>query len=141
MGSDVVLYALALVFPLAVLFQHFTDTDSAPESKSSSSQEKKTTMTTIMPPERVDLPPPKDDPFTQESLKAFDGTDSTKPVYVAIKGAPCAPAHPWPFTDMAWRPTQVLCSTYRGSVRRTGRAGHTRCSQARTRPARWGCRA
>jgi membrane-associated progesterone receptor component len=105
MGADVVLYALALVFPLAVLFQHLTDTDpepersaSAPESKSSSSQEKnstsETTMTTIMQPEHTNLPPPKDDPFTQEALKEFNGSDTEKPVYVAIKGTPpcsCVP--------------------------------------------------
>jgi hypothetical protein len=39
-----------------------------------------------MQPERTDLDPPKDDPFTQEQLKAYDGTDASKPVYVAIKG-------------------------------------------------------
>jgi predicted heme/steroid binding protein len=39
-----------------------------------------------MQPERTDLEPPKDDPFTQEQLKAYDGTDPSKPVYVAIKG-------------------------------------------------------
>ena len=104
LGADVVLYALALVFPLAVLFHHLTDTNpgtersaSVPESKRSSSQENnstgETTMTTIMQPARTDLPPPKDDPFTQEALKEFDGSDKTKPVYVAIKGAPQLP--PW----------------------------------------------
>jgi len=87
---------LALLFPLAVLFQNLTDTDpepecsSSPESGNSTSQEKKstseTTMTTIMQPERTDVPPPKEDPFTQEALKAFDGSDPAKPVYVAIKG-------------------------------------------------------
>lgn len=40
----------------------------------------------MMQPERTDLEPPKDDPFTQEQLKAYDGTDASKPVYVAIKG-------------------------------------------------------
>ncbi|KAH9026719.1 cytochrome b5-like heme/steroid binding domain-containing protein [Lactarius deliciosus] len=39
-----------------------------------------------MQPERTDIPPPKDDPFTQEALKEFDGSDPAKPVYVAIKG-------------------------------------------------------
>lgn len=40
----------------------------------------------MMQPERTDLDPPKNDPFTQEQLKAYDGTDASKPVYVAIKG-------------------------------------------------------
>ncbi|XP_006457619.1 hypothetical protein AGABI2DRAFT_139898 [Agaricus bisporus var. bisporus H97] len=39
-----------------------------------------------MQPPRTDLAPPKDDPFTTEQLKEFDGSDSSKPIYVAIKG-------------------------------------------------------
>ncbi|KAN0109759.1 Cytochrome b5-like heme/steroid binding domain containing protein [Russula decolorans] len=42
--------------------------------------------TTMMQPERTDLDPPKDDPFTQEQLKAYGGSDASKPIYVAIKG-------------------------------------------------------
>ncbi|CAE7169263.1 unnamed protein product [Rhizoctonia solani] len=32
------------------------------------------------------LQPPKDDPYTLAELSAYDGLDSSKPVYVAIKG-------------------------------------------------------
>ena len=32
------------------------------------------------------LSPPKDDPFTPEELSKFNGSDASKPVYVAIKG-------------------------------------------------------
>jgi membrane-associated progesterone receptor component len=39
-----------------------------------------------MQAERADLGPPKDDPFTLEQLKAFDGSDPERPIYVAIKG-------------------------------------------------------
>ncbi|KAF9257217.1 cytochrome b5 [Marasmius fiardii PR-910] len=39
-----------------------------------------------MQPPRTDLAPPKDDPFTQEQLKEFDGSDPAKPIYVSIKG-------------------------------------------------------
>ncbi|KAA1475088.1 progesterone binding protein [Dentipellis sp. KUC8613] len=39
-----------------------------------------------MQAERTDLAPPKDDPFTLEQLKIFDGSDEYKPIYVAIKG-------------------------------------------------------
>ncbi|KAJ3512496.1 hypothetical protein NLJ89_g3488 [Agrocybe chaxingu] len=35
---------------------------------------------------RTDLAPPKDDPFTTEELKQFDGKDPSKPILVAIKG-------------------------------------------------------
>ena len=34
----------------------------------------------------TDLKPPRDDPFTLASLKEFDGTDESKPIYVSIKG-------------------------------------------------------
>lgn len=30
--------------------------------------------------------PPKDDPISVEELKQYDGTDESKPVYVAVKG-------------------------------------------------------
>ncbi|KAG9127414.1 hypothetical protein FRC07_014093 [Ceratobasidium sp. 392] len=32
------------------------------------------------------LAPPKDDPYTLEQLKEFDGSDASKPLYLAIKG-------------------------------------------------------
>ncbi|MBW0534455.1 hypothetical protein O181_074170 [Austropuccinia psidii MF-1] len=37
-------------------------------------------------PPQVDLRPPKDDPITIEELSRFDGSDPSKPIYVAIKG-------------------------------------------------------
>lgn len=40
----------------------------------------------IMQAPRTDLAPPKDDPFTLEQLKEFDGSNADKPIYVAIKG-------------------------------------------------------
>jgi predicted heme/steroid binding protein len=39
-----------------------------------------------MQPPKDDLLPPKDDAFTTEELKAYDGSDPSKPIYVAIKG-------------------------------------------------------
>ncbi|KAG9085153.1 hypothetical protein FS749_004654 [Ceratobasidium sp. UAMH 11750] len=32
------------------------------------------------------LAPPKDDPYTLEQLKEFDGSDPNKPLYLSIKG-------------------------------------------------------
>ena len=49
-------------------------------------QEKKESGSVMQPP-RTDLAPPKDDPFTVEQLKQYDGSDPSKPIYVAIKGA------------------------------------------------------
>jgi hypothetical protein len=103
MRSDYVLYALTLVIPLVALFQYLGDTDTEPETsapeietktKSDSEEKKSTSGTTIMQSERSDLPAPKDDPYTQEQLKAYDGGDQAKPIYVAIKGAPSSCATP-----------------------------------------------
>ncbi|KAG8740333.1 hypothetical protein FRC10_004476 [Ceratobasidium sp. 414] len=38
------------------------------------------------PPAASPLAPPKDDPFTLERLKEFDGSDPSKPLYLSIKG-------------------------------------------------------
>ncbi|KAF8980974.1 progesterone binding protein [Cyathus striatus] len=35
---------------------------------------------------RDDLQPPKDDPFTSAQLREYDGSNASKPIYVAIKG-------------------------------------------------------
>jgi len=106
--EDIALYVLpiALAFLLLVPFQRRTLTsdinkpDHAPAgdkrgNNSSSGRDdtaintatSRTTTNTIMQAPREDLIPPKDDPFTLEELKAFDGSDASKPVYVAIKGA------------------------------------------------------
>ena len=114
MRSDHVLYALALVVPLAVLYQYLKDDgkdtnteekDPEPEKESKSSSSKReeksaSGSTSIMQAERSDLPAPKDDPYTQDELKAFDGSDPAKPIYVAIKGThPCSSGRPVPSTD------------------------------------------
>jgi len=40
----------------------------------------------IMPPPMFDLDPPKDDVFTVEQLRLYDGSNEERPVFVAIKG-------------------------------------------------------
>lgn len=95
--GNLALYGLVLVLPLAILLQQrlaTTDPESAPEPASDpepirpkeNKEKGDNTGATIMQSERTDLAPPKDDPFTQEELRAFDGQDPAKPVYVAIKG-------------------------------------------------------
>jgi hypothetical protein len=54
--------------------------------KEQEDQEEKEEAKSIMQPARTDLEPPKDTPFTQAELKQFDGSDESKPIYVAIKG-------------------------------------------------------
>lgn len=104
MRSEHVLYALALVIPVAALYQYLRASDTKPEpemeSKSDGDSEEKSGGATIMQPERSDLPAPKDDPFTQDELKAFDGSDPDTPIYVAIKGIPPFPPRAAPLTPM-----------------------------------------
>jgi len=40
----------------------------------------------VMQPPNENLAEPLDVPYTREQLKEFDGSDSLKPIYVAIKG-------------------------------------------------------
>lgn len=86
--GQLALYGLTLAFPLAILYQRLT-ADSKPTAKPAAAPqgEKTEKKSSIMQPERTDLDPPKNDPFTQEQLKAYDGSDPSKPVYVAIKGS------------------------------------------------------
>jgi membrane-associated progesterone receptor component len=51
------------------------------------------------PSNTVNLPPPKDDPFTLEELKKFDGSDEGKPIYVSLKGARFTTDRPRSSTD------------------------------------------
>lgn len=77
--------ALPVVYILARSFLKSSSTSavvSEEESEKSDEQPK-----SVMSPENSDLAPPKDDPFTLEQLKVFDGSDPSKPIYVAIKGA------------------------------------------------------
>jgi hypothetical protein len=45
-------------------------------------------LKSIMQAAREDLASAKDDPYTTEELKKYDGSDTSKPILVAIKGAP-----------------------------------------------------
>jgi hypothetical protein len=127
----VALYGLTLAFPLAILFHYQRSIvdpkpDSEPEPTPPVEKRENNTIT-MMQPERADLAPPKDDPFTQEELKAYDGNDSTKPVYVAIKGTSLA-QHPSPLLLSSLAPSHTPCHdiTYRNGVRRDAEARNVR---------------
>ena len=142
--GNLALYGLVLVLPLAILLQQrlaTTDPESAPEPASDpepirpkeNKEKGDNTGATIMQSERTDLAPPKDDPFTQEELRAFDGQDPAKPVYVAIKGTskptlsplptpplfPISPRHSIPCSEVRLYPGR-----YR--VRRVAETRHLR---------------
>jgi hypothetical protein len=91
MFSAVILYVLILALPVAFLFRRriwptsIATTTSANDSVPAHVDPKP--VKNIMQPPRQDLQPPKDDPFTLEQLKEYDGSDPEKPIYVSIKGA------------------------------------------------------
>ena len=76
----------------------------APKTQPASDGAKKETQT-VMQPENPNLLPPQDTPFTLAELKQFDGSDATKPIYVAIKGASSAP-YPSEESDADGLPTR-----------------------------------
>ncbi len=88
MSFNTVVVALFLAVPAFYLYHRITssETTSASTSSMDSSKSDDEKPKTIMQPARIDLDPPKDDPFTVEQLKEFDGSNAEKPVYVAIKG-------------------------------------------------------
>lgn len=61
------------------------------QTSTSTEKDTKSESSTVMQPPQTDLAPPKDDPFTVEQLKQYDGSDPSKPIYVAIKGASAFP--------------------------------------------------
>ena len=95
------LYSLALAIPIIYIFVGYyfkpakldtqkSTTESKETSEEVSESQKPATeekpKKSIMQAENPDLAPPKDDPFTLEQLRDYDGSDSSKPIYVAIKG-------------------------------------------------------
>jgi hypothetical protein len=94
----------------------------------------RTKTNTIMQAPREDLPPPKDDPFTSEELKAFDGSDASKPVYVAIKGALSSSSSFLPLSS--YPNSYVPYPTPRNGIRRLAEARHVRARRI-LRGLRW----
>ena len=96
-----VIYVLVLGLPALYLFRlrlrsfffpTTTDDDEGEQLLANSNSNTSTTESkpakNIMQAPRDDLLPPKDDPFTLEELRQYDGSDPTKPIYVSIKGVP-----------------------------------------------------
>jgi len=81
-SNAVALYTSGLlaVVTLTYLFLRPTPPDS-PQP-----QTEKPRTGNIMQPPSESLADPLDVPYTQEQLREFDGSDPSKPIYVAIKG-------------------------------------------------------
>ncbi|KAJ7244863.1 cytochrome b5 [Mycena rebaudengoi] len=81
--SDLVKYALVLLLPAIYIARRYyrASTPITPPPEKPEQPVK-----TIMQAPRDDLAPPKNDPFTLQQLREFDGSDASKPIYVSIKG-------------------------------------------------------
>ena len=96
----VYLYAVLLSLPLAFIYYRHYHHQSGPQPENTKPAENDKPLKTIMQAPRDDLAPPKDDPFTLQQLKQYDGSDTAKPIYVAIKGMvypiaiPCSSIRP-----------------------------------------------
>ncbi|KAF5357056.1 hypothetical protein D9756_006867 [Leucocoprinus leucothites] len=75
-----------LVISLPVAFLVYRHNRPRPLSSKIPAEDSTKPAKSIMQPPREDLAPPKDDPFTAAELSQYDGSDSSKPIYVAIKG-------------------------------------------------------
>jgi membrane-associated progesterone receptor component len=82
--AQLALYAVLLALPLAAFAARrlSAPTPTAPQPATKEEEPK-----SIMQPARDDLAPPLDTPYTRAELSAFDGSDPSKPIYVAIKGS------------------------------------------------------
>lgn len=93
MDSVTILVALLLAIPAVLVYRSVflsnptVASTATTATTSANDKESEEAPKTIMQAPRTDLDPPKDDPFTLEQLKAFDGSDPSKPIYVSIKGA------------------------------------------------------
>ncbi|KAK7031073.1 hypothetical protein VNI00_013673 [Paramarasmius palmivorus] len=99
-SSSLSILAISIAVVLLPVTYYFFFSPSSPQSSAAQTspnsnaaslavqgqQKQAETTKSIMQPPKTDLAPPKDDPFTQDELKEFDGSDPEKPIYVAIKG-------------------------------------------------------
>ncbi|KAJ8494580.1 hypothetical protein ONZ45_g9723 [Pleurotus djamor] len=86
---SLVIYGLLLVLPAAFFVRQYASKKASapkPLKDADDKESEQKPAKSIMQPPKTDLAPPKDDPITLEELKQFDGSDESKPIYVAIKG-------------------------------------------------------
>ena len=85
---------LLAVLTLAYFLLRTTSSDS-PQPQADDANSKPRTGGIMQPPSD-NLAQPLDVPYTQKQLKEFDGSDPSKPIYVAIKGTLPLPPVPFP---------------------------------------------
>jgi membrane-associated progesterone receptor component len=78
---------IALVLFVYISYHYLSRPSSAQiQQPAQSAQSEQRPLKSIMSAPRDDLAPPKDDPYTPDQLKAYDGSGPETPIYVAIKG-------------------------------------------------------
>lgn len=76
-------YVVVFVVPIVYLIYRRRST---PTVTAVPAEDNKRPLKSVMQSAREDLAPPKDDPYSTEQLKQYDGSDPSKPIFVAIKG-------------------------------------------------------
>lgn len=106
---ELVKYVVVFVVPVVYLIYRRRSSSSSASSHTVTTallpaEDNKRPLKSVMQAAREDLAPPKDDPFTTEQLKQYDGSDSAKPIYVAIKGG-----HIYLFCLFVFEPNELNC--------------------------------
>ncbi|KAL1748318.1 cytochrome b5 [Schizophyllum fasciatum] len=86
--ARLVIYGVAFVAPVVLYFVALRRRRAPTAQQTTANNTPLATQKpkSIMQAENPNLAPPKDDPFTLEDLKRFDGSDGSTPIYVSIKG-------------------------------------------------------
>ena len=86
-STSLVVYSFLFAVPAYITYRLLSRPKDFHPSTQVPAEDTARPLKTVMQAARKDLAQPKDDPFTYNTLKGFDGSDPTKPIYVAIKGS------------------------------------------------------
>ena len=81
---DLLKYVVVFVVP--VLYLIYRRSSSPPTVTTVPAEDNKRPLKSVMQAAREDLLPPKNDLYSTEQLRQYDGSNPSGPIYVAIKG-------------------------------------------------------
>lgn len=84
---SIVLYAALFAIPAYISFILIRGVGATSSTTRVPAEDSDRELKSVMQPPRTNLEDPKDDPFTPEELRQYDGSIPGKPIYVAIKGS------------------------------------------------------
>lgn len=85
-ASSIALYSALFAVPAYISYRLILGT-SANSPTRVPAEDTDRELKSVMQPPRTDLEDSKDDPFTPEELRVYDGSVPGNPIYVAIKGS------------------------------------------------------